>query len=320
MKTYIHKQFNSILKTYHVNSMLIAVSGGQDSLCLIKLTEDFIRLHKITADIEYIYIDHQWRQDSIYQAQHLVSHISQRKCNLSIYQIKNLTFSELDARHLRYQIIIGHAKKHRLSTVITAHTVTDAVETFIQKIIRGSSLDSATGLNMQRKISGKIQVIRPLIKFSRAELNWFCRKFFLPTWSDTTNYYHNINRNRLRHELIPYIKKYYSCSIENNLSKLINNYIIDNDYIKQNTIKLYLLNRHKFSIAINHKIIQKQHLALKIRILQMFFYHNFNKCLSNNKLYKLINIINKVGIESNLYTLKWKSMAVKISNKWIYVI
>ena len=320
MKTYIHQQFyNTLLSFKHINSILIAISGGQDSVCLIKLIEDFFNIYNnnLIQKVEYIYIDHQWKKDSKYQIQHLINHLNEKYHNLSIYQIKKVAFTELEARHLRYQIIINHAKKHAFPTIMTAHTNTDKIETFFQKLIRGTSIDGATSLNAHRIISKDLQIIRPMIRITRMDISWFCRKFLLPTWSDKTNYQYNINRNRIRYELIPYLKQYYMLNVENNINHFIYSSSLDNDYIKQNTIKLYILSRHSLNIAIHYRLIQHQHLAIQTRALQIFFYHNFNYILNKRNLHKLLDIIN--NNTENLYIIYWHNLTINICNTWIYI-
>lgn len=320
MNTYIHKQFyRTIINLEDFDSILIAISGGQDSICLIKLIEDFSNRYNLRTKIEYIYIDHQWKKDSKFQTQHLINYLKEKNHHLSIYQIQVTAYSELEARNLRYQLILQHAIKYDFSMIMTAHTKTDRIETFLQKLIRGTSLDGVIGLNYKRKISKNLQIIRPLIMITRMDLNWFCRKFALPIWSDHTNYYYNINRNRLRHELVPYLRKYHMQNIESQISQFIDYSKIDNEYIKQSTVKLYLLIRHSVNIAINYHILQKQHIAIQIRLLQIFFYHNFNKILNRIILDKLLDIINNNEIKKDVHIIQWNNLLINIYNNWVYI-
>nr|YP_010904217.1 lysidine synthase [Catenella fusiformis]WCH57468.1 lysidine synthase [Catenella fusiformis] len=276
METYLHTKFydtiNKLLKNNSFASTLIAISGGQDSLCLTKLVKDFNDKHHLLPRLTYIYIDHQWRKDSRSQIKHLINIIKKNKQKIIIYQIKQIVKSEIQARQLRYKILIKHAILNKYSTIMTAHTETDKIETFWLQIFKGTSLDGITSLNKKRKSSSKICIYRPLLNFTRSEICWFCRKFYLPIWSDITNYQHTTHRNRLRNELIPYINRYFSRNIEKKLIKFIATSSLDNEYIKQNAIKLYLKSRHKISVALNFNLLREQHIALQIRTLQIFFF------------------------------------------------
>lgn len=320
MLNYLEDKFyiniNNFEKIHKINSILIAISGGQDSLCLIKLIQNLKQYHKPLLKIHYIYIDHQWKIDSKKQVKHIINLIK-NIANISIYQIKSITRSENQARSLRYQTIIAHALKYKYSIIITAHTETDKIETFLQQIMRGTSIDGATSLTYNRRLNKKIYLWRPLLNFKRAEITWFCRKFCLPVWSDITNYSFSINRNRLRYEFIPYLNKYLSHNIEHKINSFLQISELENEYIKQNAIKLYLLSRHKYNIALSCTLLQKQHQAIQARTLQIFFYHNFNKCLTQENLQHLIDIIQNINIKIKVIT--YNNITIKIENNWLYI-
>lgn len=275
MHTYLHTKFyettNKFLKNYSITSTLISISGGQDSLCLVNLIKDFNEKYHLLSKLSYIYIDHQWKQDSKSQVNHLINTIKKYNKKIIVYQIKEIATSEIQARQLRYKVLIKYAMLNKYSSIITAHTETDKIETFWLQIFKGTSLNGITSLRQKRKINRQIYIYRPLLNFTRSEIHWFCRKFYLPIWSDITNYQYAIRRNRLRNELIPYINKYFSKSIERKLIDFILISNLDNEYIKQNAIKLYLSSRHNTSIALNFSLLKKQHIALQIRTLQIFF-------------------------------------------------
>lgn len=320
MNTYLHQNFynniNRLLDLNKFTSILIAISGGQDSLCLIKLIEDLMHMNQKKLNIEYIYIDHQWKKDSEKQIKHLINLLTVNKQSLSIYQIKNITNSEVVARNIRYNIIIQHAIKYNYSNIMTAHTNTDQIETFLMQLIRGGGIDAVTSLTKTRVLKNNIRIIRPLIHFSRSDITWFCRKFMLPIWSDISNYEHNIIRNRLRNELIPYLNRYFTLNIEKQINYFIKTSNIENEYIKQNAIKLYLKSRHKTNLALNCLILKHQHEALQLRVLQIFVYHNFQQTLNRNVLNRLLNLIQNK--KSNNDIIKWRNLYFKIYYNWLY--
>nr|WOA02497.1 tRNA-Ile-lysidine synthase [Gloiopeltis furcata] len=323
MHTYLHYKFYMSLESYvnnkHLTSILVAISGGQDSLCLIKLIEDYqdkFRTYE-SFNIEYIYIDHQWRKDSRQQIQHIINFANCRERKISVYEIQSLVKSEIGARNLRYQTIIQHALANRHQLILTAHTATDRVETFFQQIIRGTSLDGVTGLHIERQINSNLRLVRPLLDFDRTEINWFCRHFYLPTWSDVTNYEYKVQRNRLRYEFIPYLRSYFTKSIEQKISSFLKISSLENEYIKQNSIKLYLDNIHNVSIAINYKKVRTQHLCLQTRVLQVFFYHNFNKTLSCCFVYTLI--LKLKTLNPNKSNITWQNFNFQMYKSWLYI-
>nr|WCH56270.1 lysidine synthase [Hypnea sp.] len=276
MSTYINQKFNQkfnrFLLTHRLNSILVAISGGQDSLCLIKLLEDFQKKNSKKLTITYIYIDHQWRTDSYQQINHLINIIKKTNQKITIYQIDRPVHSEVQAREIRYKILIKHAIQYKDTHIITAHTQTDKTETCLQHIIRGTSINGITSFNEYRKFEKQIYIYRPLLEFTRTDINWLCRKLYLPIWSDITNYKYKISRNRLRYELIPYINKYLTSNIDKRINNFLEISFLENEYIKQNAIKLYLYSRHNTNIALNYELICSQHIALQMRVLQIFFF------------------------------------------------
>ena len=318
MKKYIIAKFNKnidiIYNLYNIKHVLVAISGGPDSICLMKLLYTYKQRQNF--HINYIYIDHQWSNDSYKHVKHLINHIQYYGLDIAVYQMNNITFSENNARKLRYKIILSHAQKYKYEAIITGHNQTDKIETFIQQIIRGTSINGATTLKFMNKI--KKLLFRPLIHTTKTDLIWLCRYFCLPIWSDTTNYNYSIQRNRIRHELLPYLKKYLSQTTEKQIISFLKLINIDNEYLKQNTIKLYLTSHHKYYIALNHTFIQKQHISLQTRILQLFFYHNFQIILKPKTIWYLINIMK--NISKNTQIIKHRSIIIQISQYWIYIL
>jgi len=215
--------------------------------------------------------------------------------------------------------LIYHAIKYKHNAIITAHSKTDKLETFLYNLTRGTGIEGSTSLNFHRKLNKKISIFRPLIQENRSEINFLCRELFLPIWSDITNYNYNITRNRIRNEILPYLKKYLNKSIENNIINFLYSFYSENEYIKQQTFKVYFLSKHKNYIALKLFYIKKQNISLQIRILQLFIYHNFYIVITKKSLFHLINIINNVNTLKSDKKLHYKNVILFINNKWIYI-
>lgn len=308
---------NKLIKKYKINSLLIAISGGQDSIFLMKLLDLCNKNKAFIKKIEYIYIDHQWKKESEKQIEFLINYLTPNK-QISIYQIKKTTISENKSRIYRYHTIINHAIIYNYEAIITAHTKTDKLETFLHNLSRGTSLEGATSLNIRRKINKKLHIFRPLIDQDRHKVIFFCRQNFLPIWSDITNYNYNITRNRIRNEIIPYLTKYINQKFEKNLTKFIANCYHDNEFIKQEVIKKYIEIKHHKYIALNYNLIKDEHIAIKTRILQLFMYHNSYICVNQYMVKKLITYIdlNKKNTKNEFL---WKHLKFNTQTKWIYI-
>lgn len=316
MSTFLHAKFEYNL-TNHLNvkygsKILLAISGGQDSLCLLNFFLEVMSTHDFKLGI--INIDHQWRDDSVQNTNHLIQIIKYFKIPLHIYQIHPISYSELESRNLRYQIILDTAKKYEYSMIATAHTADDQIETCLHNLIRGSTIDGLNSLIWKRQINKQLDIVRPLLNFQRWEITWICRSFYLPIWSDISNLNYCKTRNRIRQELIPYLKYHLQNQIEDNLSRFIYHTSLDSEYIRQNTIKIYQSIKHQSFTAINHQLLSSQHLSLQRRVLHLFFLHNANLSLPYHLLQQMIDIIHMHSKVDFFYS----TIRIQSNHSWLY--
>jgi len=312
--TFLHTKFQLNIKNYisKKSNILIAISSGQDSLCLLKLLCDCLKTDKHI--LKAIYIDHQWKQDSKKHSEHILNIMKAINIPITIYQIQKSNSSELESRKIRYKIFIKHALKEKCSIIITGHNNNDKIETFLYNIFRGTSIQGVSNFTISKKMNNELSLLRPIINFKKSEITWFCRLFYLPVWSDTTNYNFYIKRNRLRYEIIPYIINYFNPNIENTLADFMKFCQDDNEYIQENVIKLYIKSKHKRFISLNLKIIQKQHYILQKRVLRLYFYYNFNKQINKEII---ISLLKFKSIKTS-HILNVNNLAVEYCNGWMY--
>ena len=326
MHLYIYKnlvdKLNKIIimnKQHKIQYILVSISAGQDSICLIKLLETIKKNFLNILQLQYIYIDHQWKKNSKSQINHIINYLKCSNSSLYIYEIKKECSSETQARIHRYQILFNHAQKNNNNILMTGHNLTDKIETFLQNLFKGTTIDGATSLSEYRKNISNFILFRPLINHSRNEIYWLCKHLYLPIWSDQTNYYYYINRNRLRYELFPYLKNYFSTHIEKNLNSFLHISNIENEYLKQNTIKIYLLISHHKMIAINYKIIKSQHIAIQQRIFQLFSVHHFNQIFTKELIEQIVFTLNLNCLDRSI-KIQWnKNKYICIQEKWLYI-
>ena len=320
MKLSIKYQLTTVIFCKYFNyNQGITISGGQDSLCLTKLIETNAKKNKKITNNSYIYIDHQWRKDSYKQIIHLINYLKVIDRNIYIYQLPNTMISEELCRIYRYNLFIQHAINYNKQLIITGHSETDKLETFLNNFFRGSGIQGITSLTLKSKINCKRYILRPLINLKRNDIYWLCKKFHLPIWSDTTNYIYNFERNRIRYELIPYLKKYFHENIENNINTILRNCYQDNEYIKQNVVKLYMAIKHKKYIALNHKKLRKQNFSLQFKIIQLFYLHNFNLQPKYKEIITVLISINKSYSNTSFY-INFNSLNLIRSKNWLYIV
>jgi tRNA(Ile)-lysidine synthase len=318
MNTFLHSKFEyNLINRLNIkpkSSLLIAISGGQDSLCLLKLSLDFQQ--KYNLNIGIIHINHQCRNDSNYNTQSLISFIKKYTIPVYLYQIIPSHYSEVEFRNLRYQLFLTIAQKYKYNIIATAHSLTDQVETCLHNFFRGASLDSLNSIIWSRNLADNIMLVKPLLNIKRSEIMWFGKIFQLPIWSDFSNLYYCSPRNRIRYELIPYLNLYFQEKIEDKIHHFLMFTQIDCEYLRQNTIKVYQKSRHPLVLALNKTYLISQHYALQIRVLHLFFLHNFNKSIPLNSLKKILNYYNPENIYSKSIFLH--GICIHFDRQWIY--
>lgn len=196
--------------------VLIALSGGQDSLCLTKLLLDL--QPKWGWQLAIAHCDHRWPKD-----EGIAAHVQQIAQNWGLPFIKQIapevTISEAAARKWRYQALIEIASTHGYPNVVTGHTKSDRAETFLYNLIRGAGADGLAALTWQRPLAPGIQLVRPLLEVTRTETLTFCQQQHLPIWLDAYNQNLKYARNRIRQELLPYLKNNFNPQVETALSQ-----------------------------------------------------------------------------------------------------
>ena len=190
------------------SSLLLSISGGQDSMALLKLISDLQRLYNWRIHIWHG--NHGWHKESETIAKELELWCIKKgfkfSCqNASKEEVKN----ENCAREWRYKCLTKTAEniESKCKHVLTGHTASDQTETLIFNLARGTYLNGLSSLRDQRKLQDDISLIRPLIIFSREETYQICKDLNLPLWIDPTNTNLNINRNKIREEIIPILEE-----------------------------------------------------------------------------------------------------------------
>jgi tRNA(Ile)-lysidine synthase len=219
--TPLHAKIHRTIRSRHLlecnQRLLIAVSGGQDSLCLIKLFLDL--QSKWRWDLGIAHCDHRWRSDSQANAHHVENLAKTWGISFYLETAKEPINSEAAARDWRYQVLSAIAKANNYQYIVTGHTASDRAETLLYNLIRGTGADGLQALTWQRPLTTGIILVRPLLEITRIQTEQFCQEFKLPIWEDSTNQNLQYARNRIRQELIPYLRESFNPQVESALAQ-----------------------------------------------------------------------------------------------------
>ena len=158
--------------------LLLAVSGGADSLCLLHVMLSL--KEKLGITLHVAHLDHQLRggeseADAAYVVQlagSLDIPVTVSKADVRGYQKRHRLSMEEAAREVRYDFLAETAAAVGAQAIATGHTQDDQVETIMLHIIRGTGIKGLVGLNpkSQRLLNvHQVNIIRPLLEISRAE-------------------------------------------------------------------------------------------------------------------------------------------------------
>ncbi len=187
--------------------LLLAVSGGQDSMALVGLLQALQPQHR--WQLLLWHGDHRWRPESTAQAQGLQAWAAARGLPLLLdcwERPEALRPSEAAARQWRYSCLEQRARQLACRRVITGHTASDRAETLLLNLARGCHRRGLASLGRSRVLGPGIELVRPLLAFSRQDTGRICRELELPLWLDPSNQDPRFGRNRLRQEVIPVLE------------------------------------------------------------------------------------------------------------------
>lgn len=256
--------------------VLVAVSGGQDSLCLLKLLLDL--QPKWGWYLGVAHCNHRWRSDSQANAEH-VQALAQG-WQLPCYGVtaSQIPRTEAAARNWRYQTLGAIAEANGFSAVVTGHTASDRAETLLFNLIRGSGADGLQALTWKRSLIPGVTLVRPLLGLTRSQTAACCQEFALPVWEDATNQDLSYRRNRIRQELIPYLQRQFNPQIEQTLAQTAEILQAEVEYLEamagaflQRAIAPADQNQQgDRRLGLNREILRQAPLAIQRRVIRQF--------------------------------------------------
>ena len=187
IEKHLYKSLNQ-KNLFETNPVIaVAVSGGPDSMALVFLLKNWIRKNK--GKLIALIIDHQIRENSFKEASFVKKYLGNNNIQSLILKVpkKNVLKGKMiQARENRFLKIINYCKKNNIFHLFFGHHYDDNIETFMLRKIAGSNFE---GLNcMQEKtIYNDVQIIRPLLKFTKKQILDYNKKMNLVYVNDPSN-------------------------------------------------------------------------------------------------------------------------------------
>jgi tRNA(Ile)-lysidine synthase len=247
--------------------ILVAVSGGQDSLCLLKLLFDL--QSKWQWHLGVAHCNHCWRQDSTANAEHVEQIVQNYDVSFYLKTASKAVNTEATAREWRYDVLTQVALQNNYTCIITGHTASDRTETLLYNLMRGTGADGLQALTWRRQLVDNVELVRPLLEVTRSQTAQFCQDFNLKIWEDSTNNDLKYARNRIRQELLPYLHQNFNPQVESNIAQTAELLQADVEYLEQAARELReKATQNQQPIKLNRRILQKAPLALQRRVMR----------------------------------------------------
>jgi tRNA(Ile)-lysidine synthase len=214
--TVMHSFLHKVAKNIKSNNLLqegdtviVGVSGGADSIALLDVLH---YLKKLRLRIIIAHLDHMLRGDDSDADAAFVRNIAAKydlpfhmqSIDVRQYSTRNRLSLEEGGRAARHAMFDELSLKYDANAVALGHHADDQAETILMRLLRGAG---ATGLcGISPKTARKY--VRPLLCVSRKEIEDYLNKRHIPFRTDASNTDMRFLRNRIRHELIPYLETY----------------------------------------------------------------------------------------------------------------
>lgn len=307
-------EFLKNLKSYNLEGfgVLLAVSGGKDSMTMLDLFNYF--KYELKLNLVVCHFNHSLRDDADRDEKFVKTQCEKyglkfysKKEDVLLYSNENKLSTEEGARFLRYKFFDEVKRIENLEYIATAHNKNDLAETVIMRILRGTGINGLIGIQSERG-----DLIRPILNFSRDEIEKYIEENDIPFVEDKTNFEELYLRNKIRLNLFPILKNEYNPRILDAISRLSNiafDYsTISREYIASKEGLLWEFNKEKILVYI-------EKLKLQSRSFRNIMYREFFEFISKDPdgiNYKIIEEIDNLIFSKTGKYIEIKNVVFKI--------
>lgn len=283
---HIKKEF-SFLKE---SKLLVCVSGGVDSMVLINL------LNRLKYNVSIAHCNFNLRDDESDIDEDFVKNYAITN-SIPFFSKSFITripkhSMQMAARNLRYKWFYSVLKVEELDYIITAHHLDDSLETFILNLSRASGIEGLAGIKQLNDI-----IVRPLLIFSKNEILNYAKTNNIKWREDSTNKKNDYQRNQIRNEIIPLLKKLHPNFLDQ--SKKTMTFLKESNLIIENYIQI--IKNENFNLKDDEIFVSKDFIKNNSNLIfHLFKEYNFKY---SDQILELCNSLSGKIIESNTHVL-----------------
>lgn len=253
------------------DKVIVALSGGSDSVALL------VALVQIAPQMDLrlivAHINHLLRKEESDEDEKFCRDLSRNFGLVFVSEKMNKTPSHKGLspedfyRRQRYLFLNKVAKDNQAEKIALGHHLQDQAETVLLNLLRGSGLEGLKGILPMR--DGKF--IRPLIEISRKQIINFLKKSGIAYRQDSSNENNKYLRNKIRRDLIPYLKKEFNPRIEENLAQMAQILRQEDEFVRQHVFQAMqspYIQRQPNRISLNIQYISELQQAVRFRLFK----------------------------------------------------
>ena len=262
-------------------SIVAAVSGGPDSTALLIILSRLAP--KLKLDITVAHFNHQLRTAEDAAADLDFVHVLTSSLGLPIahsggdvraYARERHLSIEDAARRLRYAFLSALSFTVEASCVAVGHTLDDQAETVLLHLIRGAGLAGVRGMSPRAPWPFDLgpELARPLLFVRREETERYCREAGLTPRSDPTNGLRTATRNRVRHEVVPMLRR-LNPRVEEALARFAAAASADAEYLDELATQAFtaLATSHRSNVTLPRRELSALPRPLASRLIRLAF-------------------------------------------------
>lgn len=221
-------------------TVVIGVSGGADSIMLLDVLDKL--KDKYNLSIVVAHVNHKIRKGDAESDAEFVKNICESygfEYRLKEADVKQLSKEwnmgdEEAGRKVRYSFFNELAEEFKPAKIVTAHNANDNVETVLMRFMRGTGVKGLSGISHKRG-----NIVRPILDVTRDDIEEYIRENGLVHITDKTNFESIYTRNKIRLELIPFMKEQFNSNLVETLNNNIQTYTEDSDYFDSEVDKVF---------------------------------------------------------------------------------
>jgi len=210
--------------------VLLAISGGVDSMVMLHVLVRLVRAGRLSIEPVVGHVNHHLRPEAdteeVFVRDTAGAYAVETLCrgvDVHTHVTETGLSVETAARQLRGDALLQMAQQAGCAVIATAHHADDNIETVVFRLRRGTGYRGLAGIRPQavrRAGAEAFTVVRPLLCAHREDIESYAREHGLRWCEDPSNRQRQFARNRIRHDLLPYLTRLYGAALPNKIERL----------------------------------------------------------------------------------------------------